>query len=404
MALQTTTQIYIAGTQILSYVRLELVQEIDAHHDLELACRRDVIEKLSEDLIGDSKEYLGATVTVQISAGSKLEGYKELQFKGVITRIKGSKAASSSSGEIVTLYAKSASILCDDGGHYSSFNDTSLSEILEDTFRGYDTSRLETSFSPVFTEAIHYSVQHNQSAFSFASRLASYYNEWFYYDGKKLVFGSPSQDETILTSGIDLHNFSVELSSVPNSFGYSTNDYLTDELHQKSSSDVTIPSEGYHGFTNAKSKEIFSKETQIYHHLYNDPSLKRRLDTQVEQYTKARAMQQVIAKGSSDNPGVNLGEIVKIEGYGSYRVINIIHSNIEGGAYRNHFVAVEASFDTYPKMNINNFPKSEIQIAKVMENNDPDGLSRIRVQFSWQKPLEKKWLLILKEVMQKDLL
>ena len=387
MALQTTTQIYIAGTQILSYVRLELVQEIDAHHDLELACRRDVIEKLSEDLIGDSKEYLGATVTVQISAGSKLEGYKELQFKGVITRIKGSKAASSSSGEIVTLYAKSASILCDDGGHYSSFNDTSLSEILEDTFRGYDTSRLETSFSPVFTEAIHYSVQHNQSAFSFASRLASYYNEWFYYDGKKLVFGSPSQDETILTSGIDLHNFSVELSSVPNSFGYSTNDYLTDELHQKSSSDVTIPSEGYHGFTNAKSKEIFSKETQVYHHLYNDPSLKRRLDTQVEQYTKARAMQQVIAKGSSDNPGVNLGEIVKIEGYGSYRVINIIHSNIEGGAYRNHFVAVEASFDTYPKMNINNFPKSEIQIAKVMENNDPDGLSRIRVQFSWQKPL-----------------
>ncbi len=387
MALQTTTQIYISGTPILSYVRLELVQEIDAHHDLELACRRDVIEQLSEDLIGDSKEYLGSTITIQISAGSELEGYKELEFKGVVTRIKGSKGANTSSGEIVLLYAKSASILCDDGGHYTSFNDKGLSDILEYTFQGYDTNKLETSFSPVFTETIHYSVQHNQSAFSYASRLASYYNEWFYYDGKKLVFGSPSQEETKLTSGIDLHNFSVELSSIPNSFGYATNDYLTDELHKKSSKEVTIPSGGYHAFTNAKSKEIFNKETQIYHNLYDDGLLKRRLDTQVEQYTKARAVQQVIATGSSDNPGVNLGEIIKIEGYGSYRVIKVIHSNIEGGGYRNHFVGVEASFDTYPKMDMNNFPKSDIQIAKVVQNNDPDGLSRIRVQFPWQKPL-----------------
>lgn len=387
MALQTTTQIFISGTQILSYVRLELVQEIDAHHDLELVCRRDVIEKLSNDLIGESKEYLGAIVTIQIGAGSKLEGYKELEFKGVITRIKGTKGLNSSSGELVTLYAKSASILCDDGGHYASFNDKGLSEILEQSFRGYDKGKLETNFAPVLKDVIHYSVQHNQSAFNYASRLASYYNEWFYYDGKALVFGSPSQDETELSYGIDLHNFSVELSSIPNSFGYSTNDYLTDEIHQKSSSDVALPSEGYHAFTNSKSKEIFNKETQIFKHSYSDRTLKKRLDTQVEQYTKARAVQQVIAKGSSDNPGVNLGEVIKIAGYGSYRIIKIIHTNIEGGAYRNHFIAVDANFDVYPNMNINNFPKSDIQIAKVMDNNDPDGLSRIRVQFSWQKSL-----------------
>jgi len=209
---------------------------------------------------------------------------------------------------------------------------------------------------------------------------------WFYYDGQKLVFGSPSSDEIELKYGVDLQTFTVELSSIPNSFDYFTNDYLTDEIHQKSSKEVSIPAEGYHGFTDKKSKELFNKQTQVYNNLYADTSLKSRLDTQVEQYTKSRALQQVIAKGSSDNPGVNLGEVITIKGYGSYRIIKIKHTNMEGGTYRNTFEAVDANFQAYPKMDIHNFPKSEIQIATVKENSDPDGLSRVKVQFPWQKP------------------
>ncbi|OED41285.1 hypothetical protein AB832_03375, partial [Flavobacteriaceae bacterium (ex Bugula neritina AB1)] len=387
MALQTTTQIFISGTPIQSYVSLKLVQEIDAHHDLELVCRTDVVEKLSEELIGDSKEYLGGIITIKISSTSDFTGYKELEFKGIVTKVMGTKGFHQSGGDLITLYAKSTSILSDDGGHYASFNDVSLVEILDQTFQDYDKGKLETNFSPISSDTIHYSVQHNQSAFSYASRLAAYYNEWFYCDGKKLVFGSPSNEETELSYGIDLQKFSLELSSIANSFDYFTNDYLTDEVHQKSSTDVAIPAEGYHGFTNKKSKELYSKQTQVYHNLYNDTSIKPRLDTQVEQYTKARAMKQVIAKGSSDNPGVNLGEIIKIKGHGSFRIIKITHTNIEGGAYQNTFEAVDANFTAYPKMDINKYPKSDIQIATVIENNDPDGLSRIKVQFPWQKPL-----------------
>ncbi|WP_025740814.1 MULTISPECIES: type VI secretion system Vgr family protein [Aquimarina] len=387
MALQTTTQIFISGTPIQSYVSLKLVQEIDAHHDLELVCRTDVVEKLSEELIGDSKEYLGGVITMKISSTSDFGIYKELEFKGVVTKVVGTKGFHQSSGDLVTLEAKSTSILSDDGGHYASFNDISLSEILEQTFQEYDKGKLETNFSPVSSDTIHYSVQHNQSAFSYASRLAAYHNEWFYYDGKKLIFGSPSDEETELSYGVDLQKFSLELSSIANSFDYFTNDYLMDEVHQKSSTQVAIPSEGYHGFTDKISKELFSKQTQVYHNLYNDASIKPRLDTQVEQYTKARAMQQVIAKGSSDNPGVNLGEVIKIKGHGTFRIIKITHTNIEGGSYKNTFEAVDANFIAYPKMDINRYPKSDVQIATVMENNDPEGLSRIKVQFPWQKPL-----------------
>lgn len=397
MALQTTTDIYISGTPIESYVSMKLVQEIDAHHDLELVCRTDVVETLSEELIGDSKDYLGGIISIQIASDSNFSGYKELEFKGVITKVMGTKGFHQSSGDHITLYAKSTSILSDDGAHYASFNDVSLLDILTQTFREYDKGKLETDFAPVSSDNIHYTVQHNQSAFSYASRLAAYYNEWFYYDGKKLVFGNPSQEETELLYGVDLQKFSLELSSIPNTFNYFANDYLTDELHQKSSSEVIIPSNGYHGFTNNKSKELFSKQTEVYHHLYNDSSLKYRLDAQVEQYTKAKALQQVIAKGESDNPGVNLGEIIKIKGYGTYRIIKITHTNIEGGAYKNSFEAVDANFAVYPKMDILRFPKSGIQIARVMENNDPDGLSRVKVQFPWQKPLGETtpWLRVM---------
>ena len=166
MALQTITKIFISGNPILSYISLKLNQEIDAHHDLELVCRTDVVEKLSEELIGESKEYLGGIITIQISSTTTLGDYKELEFKGIVTKVAGTKGFHQSSGDLVKLHAKSTSILSDDGGHYASFNDRSLSELLEHTFQGYDKGKLETAFSPVSSDTIHYSVQHNQSAFS----------------------------------------------------------------------------------------------------------------------------------------------------------------------------------------------------------------------------------------------
>ncbi len=397
MSLQTNTQIFISGTQIPSYKNLKLTQEIDAHHDLEITFRTDVLEKISQELIGESKNHLGSTITIKIKAITSFEGYKELEFKGVIVKIQGTKGFHQPSGDIVTLHAKSTSILSDGGPHYASHNDVSLSEIIQKTFRDFDKGKLQTKFSPASSDTIQYSVQHNQSAFSYASRLASYYNEWFYYDGKTLIFGTPSTEEIELRYGVDLQTFSIELNSIPTSFNYLTNNYLTGEVLQKSSKDITIPSEGYHGFTNKKSNELFPTQTNVLNELSTVASMKLRFDRQADQYTKARVMQQVIARGSSDNPGITLGGIVKISGHGSFRVIKITHTNIEGGAYINNFEAVDANFMGYPKMDMNQYPKSDIQVATVKENNDPEGLGRVKVQFSWQIPLGEitPWLRVM---------
>ncbi len=385
MALETTTQIFISGTPISSYKSIKLNQEISSHHDLTLVCRADVVETLSNELIGESKDHLGATISIRIAPALDAGSYREQEFKGIITSVQGAKGSQYGKSDMVIFHAKSTSILADDGAHYASFTDAGLAEILGDTFNEYDKGKLETRFAPTTSDPLPYTVQYNQSAFSFASRLAAFYNQWFYYDGSKLIFGRPSEEETELSYGTDLQNFSLQLSTVPNTFQYFTNDYLTDELHQKNSSEITLPTEGYHGITNQKSRDTFIKQTQVPYNSYTDQNTRSQLDTHVEQYTKAKGIKQVIATGESDHPGVHLGAVINVQGYGRYRITKITHTNTEGGIYKNVFEAISAEVTVYPKMDIHDFPKSDIQIAKVTDNNDPEGLGRVKAQFVWQR-------------------
>ncbi|WP_405206109.1 type VI secretion system Vgr family protein [Aquimarina sp. LLG6339-5] len=390
MALQSNTQIFIGGTAINAYKRLMLHQEIDAHHVLELVCRMDVLENIAGDIASQTKDYLGQIITIQISSIGTFTGYKEFEFKGVVTSVNSTMGFHQQNGDLVTIKAHSCSIIADDGPHYNSFNDVDLTTILDETFKGYDQSKLKTIFNPSGSDNIHYSVQNKESAFQYSSRLAAQYSQWFYYDGSALIFGRPEdQEEVTLTYGHDLQEFSLDLKPTSNSYKYFTNDYLTDGQHEKATNEVSSGVNGYNGFTSNKGDEIFPNETNIYLNSYNDPSLKQRLDTHVEQQKKAEEIKQVIFKGSSDNPGVKIGQVVTIKGegadYGSFRITKVTHTNTENGRYQNKFEGVTAELDVYPNTNLMAFPKSESQVAIVKENSDPDGIGRIRVQFPWQR-------------------
>ncbi len=384
MALQSTTSIYIGGNEIATFKRFVLHQQLDSHHMLELVCRMDVLEDLSTDLGESSKNFLGETLTVQVSALDNFEGYKELEFKGLVTQIKTIKGYEASSGDEIVIKAQSPTFLADDGPHYASYNDVSLSEILDKTFRDYDASKLELLVQPNNDNPLHYSVQHNESAYDYTSRLAALYGEWFYYNGKQLVFGTPNTEELDLTYGFDLKEYNLSLLPQPHNYKYYTTDYLQDEVHEKDAKEITAGANGYNGFVSNKANEIYNKETKVWHNPYNDPQSKQRLDASIELQKKAIEIKQVKLNGVSDNPGVALGNIVIVEG-SRYRVTGITHTNSENGDYTNRFEAITAEFDAYPNTNINAFPKSETQTAIVMDNLDPEGLGRVKVQFPWQK-------------------
>ncbi|WP_103070920.1 type VI secretion system Vgr family protein [Aquimarina sediminis] len=391
MALQSNIQIFIGGTPILTYKRLSLQQDIDSHHVLTLVCRMDVLEKLDQEMASESKNFLGEIITLQVGSTESFSGYGNLEFKGVVVKVNNTKGFDNGNEDTIEIKAQSASIIADDGPHFASHNDASLAEILDKTFQGYDQSKLETSFNPQTTSNIHYSVQHNDSSYQYASRLAAQYGEWFYYDGKTLVFGRPQDSEEVeLTYGHDLKKFTLELNPIPNNFKYFTNDYLVDELHERTTSEVSTGVNGYNGFASTKSEQIYAKETNVYLNSYTDSELKQRFDNQVEQQKKTRELKQVLIKGVSDNPAVYLGQVIKIKEstttQGSYRITKVLHTATENGNYVNHFEGVTADIDIYPNTNPMSFPRSESQIAVVTDNADPDGLSRIKVQFPWQRP------------------
>ncbi|MGO3183436.1 MAG: type VI secretion system Vgr family protein [Aequorivita sp.] len=390
MALHSEVQIYIAGNPITGFQEFTLHQYLGNHHKFQLVCRMDILEKfIPGGFAQDTKNYLGESLSAQVLPIGNFSGYKELQFIGIVTSINSLKAFSHHGGDMVVIGGHSGTIITDDGPNYASYNDVGLQDILMHTFAGYDKSKLETAFAPKNNAPLHYSVQNNESSWQYAARLAAQYSEWFYYDGKKLIFGKPEDGEaTTLTYGHDLQEFSMELNPQPNNFNYFTNDYLVNDQHQKKTSEVPNAN-GYNGFASEKALKMYSKETNVFINGYNDPQSKSRLDKQVEQQKKAADQKQVILKGTSDNPGVALGKVIKILGedehYGSYRITQVTHSAGQNGSYQNNFEAVSAEMDVYPNTNFNAIPRSETQTATVMKNADPDGMGRIKVQFAWQK-------------------
>ncbi len=384
MALQTTTDLYIGATQIETFKSVLLHQQIGTHHTMQIVCRMDALEDMSSSLGEQSKNFLGETITLQTKSLDEIGGYKELDFEGVVTQIKTIKGHEASNGDEIVITAQSPSFLADDGVNYRSYNEASLSDIIGKTFEGYDTSKLSVDIRPQNDITLDYSVQHHESSYAYARRLAAQYGEWFYYDGMKLVFGQPDNEEITLTYGFDLKEYQLSLMPQSQKYKIFANDYLTDQVQEKSTADVAVSLNGFNGFVADKSDQIFTKETQLLHATFNDSKVQSRLDKQVENQRKAIAVNQVKISGTSENPGVKLGSIVNVEGV-TYRIVKISHTNNDIGDYENHFEGVTSEDNIYPLTDINRYPKSDPQTAIVKENADPEGLGRVKVQFHWQK-------------------
>ena len=389
MALHTETTIFIGGEQILAYEQYTLNQNLGAHNTFELTCRLEMLENAAGEITADSQNFLGETITIRTVSAFESEDYSPFEFKGIITKVKNNKNVKKPNSDVIIFSGFSTSIIADDGRHYTSYIDTALPDILSTTFQAYDQSKLTTNINPTNSDVLHYSVQHKESAFTYASRLACQYGEWFYYDGQQLVFGSPESSDVIdLKYGVNLQEFSVNLIPSPLNYKFFTNDYLTEESLEKSTLEVSTGAEGLNAIVSGKSDQIYTKETNYFVNTFNDPQHRQRFDKQVESFKKAEESKQVQITGICDNPGVYIGKVINvIDGeinQGSYRITSVDHFANENGDYINSFEGVSASANTYPLTDPSSFPVSNTQIAKVIDNVDPDGMSRVIVQFPWQ--------------------
>jgi len=368
------------------YNSCSLEQVLGDHHVLTIKCLKDVIQSFAEKNGNEIEDLIGSVITLETKSFTSVDYYGTLKFKGVITGLKFREGLYVGEGDFVVIDAKSPTIIADDGPNYSSFSDMSFVDIIKQCFKDYDSSKLtlNTKNSKQKSPLV-YTVQYNESAFQFARRLAARYGEWMYYDGEKLVFGlGDKTNEIDLKLGRDLQDLNIALSPIAQSFEYFANDYLTNNVHEKLTTSSDGPQQGNLGILNKSSKDLYTNSTKVWANLPDDDNAKNRLDEGVKNQQSALQLQQYKVSGICDNPGVALASVVVINGK-SYRVIKVTHSySNNGDRYENNFEGVSNDINIYPNTNINSFPVAQLQTAKVIDNHDPQGLGRVKVQMRWQ--------------------
>lgn len=400
MAILSVTNITINGNSLPYYGSCNLHQEIGEHHTLDLHCLMETIKSFCDDNSMTIEDLLGAVINIETKPFSDLNFDGQLQFKGVITNLNYKKSLHNGggNGNLITILANSPTILADDGPHYTSFNDMSFVDIINQSFNNYDTSKLSINTSAsTLNNPFSYTVQYNESSYEFAKRLAARNGEWIYYNGEELCFGLENDSEEVeLTLGKDLQDFSTSLKPKSHKFNYYTNDYLVDDIHEKSSSSINGSSDGVLGIINTTSESLYPNETKLWVNAVDDTNSKNRLDTYAEIQQNAIQTKQVILSGTSDNPGVGLGKTIKIQD-STYLVTKVSHNYTNNGEYENFFEATSSNATAYPNTNVTKHPKAENQTAKVIDNNDPDAMGRIKAQFAWQKTdnLNTPWMRIM---------
>ncbi|MGB0931403.1 MAG: type VI secretion system Vgr family protein [Chitinophagales bacterium] len=412
MARQVNVKIELNGKSIRYFTKLRINQSLQWHHSFELQVPIDVIEGKNKTFINSSKNFIGKEIKVTIASKTNI-GAPDSYFKGIITELYFSRRH----GHVSDLVFKghSPTILMAENTHSVSFTEKTLDQIVKKVTGLYPGNLIKATVKPKNSETIPYFVQYRESNFHFLSRIAAYYGEWFFYDGKDLFFGKPSSSDTVnLFLGRDLLSLDISLKAVPTTFMAKSRDYEKNKTHKSPSKSVSVPGlDQFGNFAMKESDSLYNREP-----LYETPRdirEKKKLDDYVKVKKSMQAADLVVFNGISNNPGVKIGSTATIKSkssiksilsqddYGKYLIIGVSHVLDGKGNYENSFEALQSGLE-YPPLNpYVSQPLCEAQTAIVKENIDPDKLGRIQVKFLWQDDPEKTpWIRIVNAHAGKD--
>jgi len=407
MALATKITISIDGNELPDFTELSIQEAIMKHHTFEIICRMDKIEGSSNFSMDKSQEFVGGQVLISIEADSpKRKG--QHNFRGLITEVTANRNYGSY-GDSILLKGYSPDIVLDDFPHCQSFENKDISQIFDEILKNYDKKFLKPNLSPQTNEKFEYTVQYKESSYDFLIRNCIKNGEWYCYTGDKLHIGELPDKDIQLTYGIDLHDFDFSIKLQPSGFKYSTYSYLSAKAFESSSSahNTDKQQNRYGKKALEKTDEIFPNERIIlFNQNFEKGKEQQTLDSRIKTDKEGITSRMVDAQGVSESLDMVPGCRVQVKGfthdlneeidYGEYIVTSIYHSCDREGNYENRFEAIPSSIKRPPHTQSLSMPKCEEQSAVVVDNEDPEKLGRIRVQFFWQTEDNKSpWIRII---------
>ncbi|KLT63713.1 type VI secretion system Vgr family protein [Pedobacter sp. BMA] len=381
------TEINIEGKAITHFASFSLQQQFNAHHYFELRFNHDQMGAPGLISLDDSRGFVGKTLTASFGhAGEQLQN-----FAGLVTKVE--LAQSHGYHGVIIVSGYSPTILIDRGPDLGSYLAKSLNDIVKLATSDTPANDLKIVANASRTAPIDYLIQYRESDFDFLNRLSGEYHEWFYYDGEQLNFGKPDEQQSIsLFYGRDVHNlqYAMEVAPIKNKrFSYNPKQ---DEML---SSESTGKADGHPDLAHA-----IQASNSIYSKTFNQPSLIRvdsssDIKTYVENEEKANISELLKVNASGDNAQLAIGAIAEVsmslrkelsfstESLGKFLITSIYH-HIDGtGKYHNTF---EGLVSTTERLLVKNYdtPYPDMQLADVVDNNDPQGQGRIKVKFKWE--------------------
>lgn len=338
------------------------------------------------------------------SLNSEGEKTGEIKFKGVITSISGSR---SQSEYVIDVEARSYDALLIDNPSCKSFEDKTLNDIVADVTDDY-SEHIDAWIESRFTDTLPYTVQYNETNYQFLTRLAQRFGEWMYNDGEHLIFGNlpPGEPITLGYPDKDVPAYNVDMKIRHTAFSHVASSYNSYDSNRKGGEEEM--ERGYNNLADTVfniARERIKKPTlQNLHSGGFADSDGRATVLNVSTKTQARGEKagMLVYSGTTYSSRLKIGNTLIIRDnfllndlagnlseidQDEILITELTHYFSADETYYNSFVGIPAACDYPPYSDSDLYPMATSCRAKVTDNEDPNHLGRIRVQFDWQAQL-----------------
>ncbi|WP_455663851.1 type VI secretion system Vgr family protein [Phocaeicola sp.] len=390
-----------------------LYQSLLSPNSLSFTMQKGPDEDINEVLFSVCGQIIGKEIIIlletdnieMISLHSEDEKTADIVFKGVIVSASGSRSQTEYS---INVEARSWDALLNDNPNCKSFEEMTLDDIVNDVVDEY-TGHIETEIGVRFTDAVPYCVQYNETHYQFLQRLARRYGEWMYNDGERLVFGNLPQGEAVklIYPSQDIPSYNIDLRMQHVAFSHVASSYNAYDANQKEGMEEmqreynTLSEQVFQA-----SRDCFTKPTLQNLHsggFANNDGRETILKVSTKTQARGEKAGMLTYSGNTYCSKLKIGNILVIEDnyitnpilnenskvdQDEILVIELVHYFSADEIYSNHFVGIPSACDYPPYSDSDVYPVATSCRAKVKDNEDPQNLGRVRVQFDWQAQLD----------------
>ena len=368
-------------TQNIIYYDLQLSQKMADHHHFSFVWQytgKAIIDPA--DQAKAMRKYLGDEV---IFTFKSLTGIK-LMSKGIITDLVSIDRNGSPAGLHVT--GKSHTIVLDDLDKSRTFLERSMDDIVLGIFaEGPGEFYQRNAIRSTYLKEFKYLAQYNETSFNFLKRLSARYGQWFYFDGMRMQYGQTSHTKIKLINGASLHSFKIQAIMASHKISLAGYNYNNAEGIRNAAARTSAGSkDSFASVVGFNQGTVVQPELRIGAYTNNAQS-KEEIDEMVKLQTAGSDANSVYYSGISYFP-LGLGQVFTIVNQSVEHELIVIeathHSQVHGN-YTCEFKAIPADVSAPHYTNVHAFARAETQPARIKDNNDPEGLGRVKVEFYW---------------------